>query len=81
MRPLRALIIELAVVFVGGGMPASWSYSLKLCLGLTARFPGATLRLWGSGKLIDDWFGLGIPSVTVANLPRLSALGEQSFSP
>lgn len=81
MRPLRALIIELAVVFVAGGMPASWSYPLKLCLGLMAKFPGAALRLWGSGKLIDGWFALGIPSVTVANLPRLSALGEQSSSP
>ena len=63
------------------GLHASWIFWLKLYLALTTEVPGANLQLWGSGKLIDGWLALGVLTLTLAILPRLSTPREPTPEP
>jgi hypothetical protein len=66
MRPPRALVICLVIVFLGGALLATRPFWLKTYRAFTADANRATTWFWGAGKLIDGWLTFLVLALTRA---------------
>lgn len=60
---LGRLFMATGTLHASVALHAAWVFWLKLFAKITEGFPGASVRLWGTERLVDSWLALGVLAV------------------